>query len=48
MHLQQKLIHNSLMNMILKNKQQYITESYIHLQGYLHITINSQILLKNI
>ena len=47
MHLQQKRIYNSLVNMILKNKQQCITESYINLQRYLHITINSQILLNN-
>ena len=40
------MVGDSLVNMILQNKQQYTTESYIHLEHYLHITIHGQILLN--
>ena len=48
MGLQLKMISDSLVKMILKNKQQYITNSYIHLECYLHIIIHGQIILNNI
>ena len=43
MQLQQKMVGDSLVNMTLKNKQQYTTKRYIHL----HISIHGQILLNN-
>ena len=47
MQLQLKMVSDSLVNMTLKNKHQYTTKSYIHLEHHLHITIHGQILLNN-
>ena len=43
MQLQLRMVDDSLVNMTLKNKQQYITKNYIHLEYYLQITIYGQI-----
>ena len=43
MKLQLKMVGDSLVNMTLKNKQQYTTKTYIHLEHDLHITIHGQI-----
>ena len=47
MQLELEMTDDSSVNLILANKQQYITKNCLHLEYYLHIKIHGQVLLSN-